>query len=249
MLTPKEYIEKKPAQSHLYALEVFEHILQGDYKKTAYRDSRPNMGVFQEFQDEMEKHTQGDSLSEIYEDTFRQDYELKPVRSDGGELVLERYVEGDESPFDEWIKVESHKPAVTIIMDMGIPWGEREDQAMKERHDKIYKIVADCESEGRPCRVIAVESAIIPEIEGRPLTIFLTVKDYSDPIFTGIWGALKNNLAANCLGNAIYDFLVGTSHYGNGTPVITYLGGEFEDDEVIVIDGKRVSREIAPWNK
>jgi len=248
MLTPKEFIEERPDEAHLYGLELFEHILQGDTKQTAYKDGSPNRAVFDEFQSEMGKHAAPDGLADAYEDTFRKDYEVVPTKSDGGELILERYIEGDDKPFDEWIKVESYKPAITIVMDAIIPWNEREGSKMKERHDKIYRIVAEAEAEGRPCRVIAVIAFGIPE-KRNPLVLYITIKDYKDPIFTGIWGALKTNKASNCLANAIADFLIGTKDAGNGHAETTYLGGEFEDDEVIVIDSSRISREVAPWKK
>ncbi len=98
------------------------------------------------------------------------------------------------------------------------------------------------EGEDIPCRVICALGISIPERYGQdPLKIYSVIKDYSDPIFPGIWGAIRNNADTNSFVNVIMDFMVGTRCGGNGTPTEIRVKEDFpEDEEVIILDAKRV---------
>lgn len=241
MITPEEYIERKPKKVWMHIMDLLPHILQGDYNQTAYKDPHPDIGKFEDFRKEMAKHVSIDNLTAIYEETYRRSWKWTTRMADGGDLVVENYIAKEELCFDEWIKTETRKTALTILMDINIPITEKDGTEMKKRHEKIYKIVAEAESQSQPCRVIAVAGLYIPEIQKSDmLTMYFIIKDYDDPIFSGIWGALKTNGAANNFCNAFSDFLIGTKTSGNGSPRTVYLSSDFEEDEVKIIDAKRI---------
>lgn len=241
MLTPEEYITEKPQVAWLNGLEVLEHCLNADYRETIYKDPHPAMGRLDELREELERHSKEDEFSEIEENVFYEDYHILERSSETGDLNIDRYLDRDERCFDEYVKVlqEGEKDAVSVIMDMSIPWTERDAGEMEKRHHDIYKIVLQCEADQIPCRVVAVYGSMIPERK-KVLKFYIVIKDYNDPIFPGLWGAFKTNKTTNNFGNVVMDFLVGTEHSGNGTPTPISIGDDIEDDELILIRTKRV---------
>jgi len=246
MITPEEYIQQKPKKFFMHILDLCPHILKGDYKLTAYQDDDPSLEAFEDFRRAMSEKVNLDNLTEVYEETYRRSWKWNTVKSDGGDLVVEDYIAREELCFEEWVKEEDRKPALTILMDASIPACERSGTSLKRRHEKIYRITAESESEGRPCRVIACFGVDIPEIKGDMMTAYFVIKDYDDPIFSGIWGALKNNRAGNDFANVVMDFLVGTAAVGNGVPDTIYIGDDFEEDEVIIVEAKRIKNSHRP---
>ena len=246
MITPEEYIERKPKKFFMHILDLCPHILKGDYKLTAYKDSNPSQSAFRDFRRAMAEKVDLDNLTEIYEEKYRKSWKWDAIKSDGGDLIIENYIAREELCFEEWIKKEDKKPALTILMDASIPANERSGKSLKIRHEKIYKITAEAEGEGRPCRVIACLGVDIPEIQGDMMTAYFIIKDYDDPIFSGIWSALKDNRTGNDFANVVMDFLVGTKADGNGVPDIIYIGDDFEEDEVVIIKADRIINSHRP---
>ena len=118
--------------------------------------------------------------------------------------------------FEDERRTTQQQDCVSVIMDLGIPYCERHDTYMVERHQQVYDLIAQCDSEDRPIQVIAALGESISEHK-KDVKIFVTVKNYNDSIFPSIWGVLKNNLTANAFVNVIQDYFIGTSDSGNGT--------------------------------
>lgn len=245
MITPDEYIEIKPQVAWIHALDVLKHVLKGDHTETAYKDDDPSEKFFRELTKEMQKHSKvaDDAFLEIQDECYMPVKKYKAFASDcDGEFDVDSFLDNDERCFREDLKVRSRKPALTLVFDMGIPYGERDGKEMEERHQIIYRMTMEAMSEGRPIRVIAASVCRIDEFYTNPFRLYMIVKDFSDPIFPGIWGALKNNKCTNSLANVIYDYLVGTHTSSNGYPEYWNAAKDLDEgDEVIVVRPKRVS--------
>ncbi|MBW1799378.1 MAG: hypothetical protein JRJ85_01480 [Deltaproteobacteria bacterium] len=243
MLTPEEYIQKKPDIAWLYGLDVLEHCLQGDSEKTAYENKDVSWDRLDGLRAELEKHKKADMMfDEIRENVCLDGLKIEEVSSETGDLNIERYLDGNDRCFDEYIKEmnDDALDGVSVFMDMAIDWSQRNDNQMIARHRRIYEICLECEAANVPCRVIAAAGVDIPELD-KPLKLFIVIKDYNDPIFPGLWGAFKTNMSTNDFLNVVMDLLVGTICAGNGAPVPIHVRNAVdEEEEIRIINGERV---------
>jgi len=240
VITCREYVESKDDMKVIWvhALDCLDWCLKGDYRKTRYKDPDPSTERLEGLRRDMEKHSKvAAHLSDDYDDALRKRPKVKAIRADSGEFDVELYIEGSRFPYYEYEKILIEKPVVSIVMDMSIPWGERNSDEMKRRHRKIYKIAAECEAESQPCRIIA---AMATDVTEGKIYNFLVVKDYNEPMFEGVWGGLQSNKSANDFGNVIMDYLVGTHASGNGRPSQIKISEFIDPAEVVLVDPKRI---------
>ena len=250
MQTVQDYLNEKvkPLVIFLHALDILDHCM-GENPQTAYGDP------YGSYQDRHRRDIKAimDANQEIKDMAFGdlQDAILAPkpkttlVDSETGEIDIDRYLNGDRLCFDEPVKLPQQVSSMSLILDMGIPWTERDSDAMVYRHREIYRLALQAENNRIPCRVIAAYGTKIPE-KRNPLRVYAVVKDYEDPIFPGIWGALETNATANSFTNIIMDYLVGTRSTGNGKPTLISVDDDIDDDTILIIDGKRVKTNKGP---
>jgi hypothetical protein len=197
--------------------------------------------LLEELRRELEKHGQKDDFDEIVDDTFFKKSRSKEIPSEIGDLDIDRYLEGDARCFDEVIRERVVKPALTVVMDMAIPWVDREDHYMVERHKKIYSLVVAAEAECQPCRVVA-SFAIKTDEQREVVRYYFIIKDYDEPIYPGLWGAFKTNRSTTCMVNAVMDFMNGTNSYGNGQLQRWDVRRDLPEDEEVVLINPRFLR-------
>lgn len=248
MMTCSEYLElfdRAPEEIHVHGLDLLNHCLQGDTEKTWYKDRDPQKRMMYELQEEMEKHAQNDELNKVLEDKLTQKDKWIRFDSIDGELDVDRFIENqnngnfDIPMFDEYRKEKRPKPAMTLILDCAIPYMERSRPDMAKRHREVYTLAVQAFMEGRPCRVIAVFAVRYRE-DTKARRIFITIKDFNEPIFSGMWGAFKSNRATNSFLNVIMDYFIGTHSSGNGTPEDTQITNYIPREECELIDPKRL---------
>lgn len=246
MITPQEYLDRftdPPKEIWVYGLDLVEHILKGNWKNSFYKDPHPARGYLYELQEEMQEHTTDDDMSRIIAMNLRKISKWTGFDSYDGDLDLDMFIADPniQTPiFTSYKKEIDRKPAVTLVLDMNIPWAERKSNEMEERHREIYSIAAQCISEHRPCRVIAVSSWKIPEIKYSPV-MFIIVKDYTDPLFSGIWGAFKTNETTNSFANTIQDYFIGTKDMCNGIATSVSMSKHIPSDEIQIIKSTRLT--------
>lgn len=233
---------------HLHCLDLLRYILKGDASKSVFKDNDPQRRFYDELVAEMGEHATESGLDMAKEEWFRPVKRTKEVVSDMGWVDVDAYVSGEQRMFNEPVKVRKNMPGVTIVLDMVLPYADREENYMKVRHQKIYDLVMKLEGQGYPVRVVAVARMGISELHGKGekgsynFWTIVTIKDWSDPIFAGIWGAFKNNRSTNALLNCYMDYVIGTSDYGNGHCSMgdcEHLFPPFE--EVCIIDAKYIN--------
>ena len=111
-----------------------------------------------------------------------------------------------------------------------------------DQHKAVYMEALKAEAEGTPLRVIACRTSRIDELED-PYTVYIIVKDWTDPIFPNIWGALKTSETTNDFGNCFQDYITGSHSNTNGTPRVTFYENDFSpDEEIILINPKRIAK-------
>lgn len=247
-MTPDEYVKagkeswlKNPV-AWVHGLDLMEHILQADPKQVTMETDLNDINhrQIETMRDSMsersEKHEE--EFKQLTENSYMPKKRYTTQKSDSGEFCLDSFLNGEEQVFEDPVKILSQGRAVTILYDVGVTWYERSQNFMEERHKKVYTITAEMMSVNRPVRVIAVlgeECCDIP----KPSVIFAVIKEFSDPIFPGIWGCFTNNKSTNAWVNCVQDYFVGTEDIGNGRPCIVNCRQYFPDDELIMY-GKRL---------
>lgn len=249
MMTCKEYlenfVERPPEEIHVHGLDLLAHCLQGDVEQTWYKDRYPNKELLFELQDEMERHAHEDELNKILEDKLTQKEKWVRFDSTDGDLDVDRFIENknngnfDVPMFDEYRKKKRPKPAMTLILDCAIPYGERSSKDMAKRHREVYTMAVQAFMEGRPCRVVAVWGVRYRE-DVKSRKFYITIKDFNEPIFSGMWGAFKTNASTNSLLNVIMDYFIGTHSGGNGTPIDMSISKYVTREECELIMPKRL---------
>jgi len=246
MQTPQEYVEQKPLVMFVHALEAVEYCLQGGDTRTAYPSPNRAWTFFYALKTAMERGAAEppEEFGEIEQQVFNPRKRTREVDSENGEINIDRYLNRERLCFDEPVKIPQDAPSVSIVLDMAIPWGERESQDMAARHKEVYRLALEAEANQIPCRVIAAVGMSIPERRDN-LRCYLVVKDYDDPIFQGIWGALATNATTNDFVNVLMDFLIGTRADGNGRPTMIDVAQDIDDDEIILIQPRRLQNSRA----
>lgn len=245
MLTPREHIEqyrrtkKYPSPLWCHALDVLKHVLKGDVNDTFFKDQ----GDLDKYLKELSSHLDNkpkevDSFLEERHNAFTVERKWKRMDSEYGDLVIERHLDGDIRPFDDYRKRYVAKPAVTLVLDMSIPWVERSMDHMSKRHQTVYHHAIEANREGRPCRVVAACNQSIDECEKQKWLFVL--KDFDDPIFPSIWAAFEHNRLCNSFINATQDYFIGTRSGCNGSHQMYNLAEDLEGDVIVIEPHSRV---------
>lgn len=239
MVTAREFIQNPTSKLWAHGLEILRHTLKGDWTDTAFKHPLDpySSRCLDEMRAELERHMDRDrEFDELVERTNFRAKRRVSQWDDSGDLEVGAYIDREELCFVDWPKMEApQQKGITILIDAAVPWCDRDENYMVEGHKKAYEIAVQAEADGVPCRVVAVYSVAIPEF-AKPSVRYIVIKDFHDPIFPGIWGALKSNKTTNNLINTTEDYLVGTRAPGNGSITSIYSGDEFAEDDVIVIE-------------
>jgi hypothetical protein len=246
MMTVKDYLSQQcPNTAFLSMPDVLKWTMTHTLKDTLHggngRDDR--LEFHQEFIKEAMTETNHDAEDLNAElETYAPKKRHRERDADAGNLDVERYLDGDQKPFIDVFTEAAPRPAKTILMEIGANARERDDlTTMRQRHRHIYAEVLKAEAQGEAVRVIAVD---VIKYDERPdqLKRFIVIKDYLDPIFPEIWGALKTCACINSFSNLMSYTIFGTHDPGNGHHGPFKIDGDFSDDEeLIIIDPKRMN--------
>lgn len=244
MMTVKEYIANQmPNRSFLSMPDVIEYILKHDTRKTVFKNPELDGPNFEPFKNSLNDPPERPEIFASCLDSYSPRRRHKELDADSGDIDLDRYLNGDPRPFIDVFSIQTPKPARTILIDSCLSGMERHEEQITEQHKAVYREALRAEAEGTPFRVIACRSSKIDE-RPRPYTVYIVVKDWNDPIFPNIWGALKTSKTTNDFGNCFQDFIVGSYTHGNGIPKITYYGNDFPpEEEIILINPVRIRKD------
>jgi len=253
MLTPSEYLKESFPENNtlwLSGMDIIRHCLQKDVKQTFFNDNSPHTNYWDAFSEAMQDRAQAeDNFQEIYDNTYQPKQKPLIIQDDSGILDVSAFIAKEELCFESEINFIDNTDAVSVIMDMFIPFRDSEETYMVTRHQKVYDLIAQCDAENRPIQVVGALSLEIPELS-EPFKCFIIIKDYSDPIFPTLWGVLKNNKTANNFLNVIMDFFIGTRDEGNGTlKEINNAEQYFADHENLIIFGEKIAANGATYIK
>lgn len=238
MNTPAEWIKNPTATGWLYALDVLRHVLKGDIRDTAFKAKNPNQGCWMRLREAMGQAPEiNPEFVELTERTNFRARKRVPQWDETGDLEVGAFIDKEDRCFVDYPKREVPQTnGITVIFDASVPWIERDGDYMLARHHKAYEIAVQAEADGVPCRVIALHTTRIDEFPGTVNRLYMTIKDFNDPIFPGIWGAFKGNDTTNDFNNVVMDYFVGTETSGNGYPTPSEISQDFADDEVVVLE-------------
>lgn len=248
MLTPKEVLDyhrlhdRLPGKNEVWvhALELVEHCLERDTDQTLFRcrDDHHDRGLHREWVEAMQNRNQLDEkYAEIWENAFDRKEQWTECFNDTGSFDVSSWLSGEQNCFVDTEKQFDQGPAISILIDINVNYHQRHDSYMVDRQREVYRIVAQCESTNRPCRVIGVFTCEIDEIRGDLLKIFMVVKDYDDPIFPAIWGTLIDNQCTNSFLNTIQNYFTGTHSMGNGSCETLRNPEQFFPEEDLILFG------------
>ena len=238
MITVKQWVESEEdiKVAWVSGQDILQHVLKGDYDMSRHKDPSPSMEHLETLQDGLEKRAKlKDGFDSIVENAYRPSRKWTRVSDTSGEVDIDRYVNGQRECFDSYRRQYRQGKAISIFIDCGIDYMMRYGKEMQERQEEAYTIAARAMSSKRPIRIIGIFCTKYRE--GR--TVFaVIVKDYLDPIFPGIWGALGNNETVNSMRNCIADFVTGTCDTFNGGPFEMKLSDWIltENEEVIILN-------------
>ncbi len=243
MITVKEYIARRmPEKAFLYMPDVIEHILKHDTRKTVYKCPTTEEYCFNEFLERLKAPPEAPEIFESCIDAYSPRRRHKELNADSGNFDIGRYLEGERRPFVDVFSIQSPQPARTILIDSCLAAHERDDDAITEQHKAIYADTLRAEADGTPVRVVACRSSKIDELK-KPYTVYIIIKDWNDPIFPDIWGALKTGASTNSFGNCFQDFITGSHSPANGHPSTTLYGEDFPpEEEIILIKPVRIKK-------
>ena len=200
----------------VHAVDLLEHVLQGDDQLTFWKAGQDDERL-RSLRREMEQHHHDPKYADIIHDLGRPTKKWVEVPSEVGDLDVNAMLCGEDKIWIEARRQRKRRPGLTIILEAVVSWDDRDSDFMEKRHTLVYRMVRKCELEGRPCRVIYVRPVGYPEVSDGKAVVCAIVKDWHEPIFPGVWGALKNCATTNDLGNSISSFFYGTSSSGNGS--------------------------------
>jgi hypothetical protein len=251
MQTTQDYINNPSPVMWLHGLDALDYILNGPQTTagTAYKGevTADNFRHLEVLKREMEELPEPNGFADLAAGVEWSRPRRRPVRAQEGEFDLDLYLDREPECFWDYVKDPQTVQAVTIILEFNIPYDDRFETYIADRHQKVYKLALEAEAQGLPCRVVAAKANDIGHAPGYPkgevFRSYIVLKDYSDPIFPGLWGGLKNNLAANSFANCLWDFIVGSWMGGNAHQADWNISQDFpEDEELILIEPKRLSK-------
>lgn len=239
MLTPADHIKNKINPDGVIwvsGLDAIEHCLQKDTHKTMFKHASPVADFWDEWNAAMKDQTvHTDQFQDVYNNAYTYKEQYIETIDDSGSLDVGAYIGGEDLCFNNEQKLYAQGPACSVILDIVVPYYSRGDNYMIERQQKVYDLVAQCDSENRPIQIVGAVCIKIPE-HAVPLKIFILIKDYADSIYPSIWGSLKNNKSTNAFLNVIMDYFIGTRDLHNGLCTsLRDVENYFQDNEELVI--------------
>lgn len=251
MITCKEFTNKRGLLAkrtdkngeyrsvYLHAIDVVRHVLKADETETLYkapnqRNKMSNNDFIEELRAGMEQRVDKADFIRIRDEKYADIGKKWTIhKGETGDIDVDRYIDRDELPFDEPFRTKREKPAMFIVFDTTVPYRDRYSNYMADRHREIYNLVLQCEAEQVPCKVVSVSHIGYPEGN---LRIHLTIKDWNDPIFPGIWGAYASNLTTNAFANMVSMFLVGTKRSTNGECMRFNIREDYPYEDITLIN-------------
>ena len=222
-----------------HGLELMDHLVQGDYEQTFWKHPYPDYSFLDEMREAMSNRNVDPRFAEIVENSYCSKEQWVETWDEVGSFDLDSWLSGNQNCFVEVERQYQLGNAVSVLMSANVPYNDRSDNYMVERQRQVYEIVARCDSENRPVRVIAVLHERLSEVN--PLTAFTIIKDYDDPIFPAIWGCFFDNRTTNAFGNCFSDYMLGTSSIGNGRPIgLNNAKQYFPMDEELIVFGNDI---------
>lgn len=243
MITVSEYIARKmPPRSFLAMPDVVSHILKHDTRQTVFKCHDVIDSCFDGFVKSLKTPPETPQIFNSCLEAYSPRRRHKELDADAGNLDIDRYLNHDPRPFSDVFTIYEQRPARTILIDSCISSSERDDDHTTDQHKAVYMEALKAEAEGTPLRVIACRTSQIDELTA-PYTVYIILKDWTDPIFPNIWGALKTSETTNDFGNCFQDYITGSHNSTNGTPRTTYYETDFPpDEEIILINPLRIAK-------
>lgn len=245
MLTTDELLDPSTAKQkviRVHGMELLLRLLKNDWSRTWYGCGADGGSYWEDLQQAARRTPPEKVDHEFARDRVRRTIEVR--EEEGAELDVDAYLGNDPRVF--WSPRKLHRPgiALSLAISMSISSAERNGSDMARRHEDCYRRAAAAEAEGRPCRVIGV-FGVVWRHHGAPndptQTWIVTIKDWRDPLYPFLWGCLSTNKTCNSTLNLIADLIVGTDHYGNGTPQEIRLSPSLPPGEEPIL--------IEPYNK
>ncbi|NIR13950.1 MAG: hypothetical protein GWN77_01090 [Gammaproteobacteria bacterium] len=232
--------DKLPPDNVLWfhGLELMDHLCKGDWEQTYWKNKYPIYEYLDIMRDAMSNRNVDPQFQEIVENSYCPKEQWAETWDEQGQFDLDSWLSGEEQCFIETERQYDLGDAVSVLMSVNVPYCDVNKTYMVDRQRKVYEVVAKCDSENRPCRVIAVKNEILQEIHDDTLKIFTVIKDYDDPIFPAIWGCFWDNETTNAYANCFSDYFLGTHSWGNGTPTSLKNASQyFPEDEHLIVFG------------
>jgi hypothetical protein len=254
MMTIKEYKSKYGDGEHnalemisVEAMDIMETILKGDGGTAIFQptyDGTSLQRYLSELRDSIDRAKDDhEACDSAFDNAYIPSRRYKPEFSENdGDLSIDQYINGSRKPFEHIVEViEDSKKAISIYIGLNVPWGDRERSYIKRAYEKVYQVAATCEAENRPCRVVGVINYRgIDERQGnKPLPLFITFKNYNDPIFPAIWAGISDNRVCNSLICLIAWLVFGTMTPTAGGPAYTSVSNYIGDDDDVIIYAER----------
>lgn len=226
----------------LSGMDVMRTVLRHDLKKSAFRKCRHDRsGRIEVFREAIESYRMDrDGYDRVVEEAFsRPRNRTRYVHDEeGDDFDAERYAEEKGTPGMRCMETPyfvptRHKPALSIHIEAAIPHDMRKRAEMERRQREAYQVALQAEHEGRPCRVIASARVKVPEL-ANPVTWCIVVKDFHEPIFPTIWGALQTSETANSLLSLMSQCIIGTVDRENGH-VMSYTVSVDDAEEAVIV--------------
>jgi hypothetical protein len=238
MLTPREWIQDKNRAPYLWVsgLDLFKYLLQGDITQTAYGCTEmSDHDHFGEFKRAMTEHVHDTSFDQIQHDVLSRPKNVyKEISADTGDLDIGAYVANDTKKFTDNQRKRVYKHALTLVLDFGFNYSERNHDEMNDYHKQVYAVAFKAFSEKRPCRVIAAMAIQCSEIPDG-MRYYIVLKDFSEPLYPGVWGVFQNNAYSNSFVNVLQDYILGTHDLANGHVCHWNIAKDMPDGSEIIV--------------
>lgn len=237
--TPAEYLENEsiPEMVFVHGLDMLEHVLKKDNEHSFLKNEQGDKARHVDWlNEELAKHEGQDNFEEITEELGEKKAQFKEYADEEGEFDVDAYLNGEELVFKQEEKLYEQGKGHNLLIDMSIPFGDRGKKDMAKRHESVYNTVIEREAQCYPTRVMAAFYLKSEEIKNKKkgAMFFIVIKDYEDPIFPGLWGALKNNETANSFLNSIASYFIGLFSGGNGRPSEVTISKWLDEEFTIV---------------
>jgi len=136
--------------------------------------------------------------------------------ADTGSLNIDAYLNKEKLVFEDPEFVRRPSYAIEMIIPVAVAWSQRILHWVELSHKISYTITSYARANKIPTRVWLTTASNFPETikdkhRDRTFRILMLLKDYSDPIYPGMWSIFSNNKNANSLCCLIADRLVGTN--------------------------------------